>query len=90
MTETVAEVLKNFPRMSEEEATDLVTLRKAMQDEKLTTYSWLLALAEAKPDHLTHSGFDGKTNAEAVLAALMYSKKKLDKMLADHIRKYPD
>lgn len=90
MPETVAEVLKNFPRMSEQEATDLVALRQATQEEKLNTYSWLISLADAKPDQLTHSGFGGKTNAEAVLAALRYSQKKIKKLLADHTSKYPD
>lgn len=90
MTQTIAEVLKDFPHMSEQEATDLVTLRQAMQDEKVSSYAWLISLAEAKPDQLNQSGFGGKTNAEAVLAGLMYSKKKIDKMLAEHLRRYPD
>lgn len=90
LSEMVAQTMKDFPEMSEQEATDLVELKEAMRDEKLTSYSWLISLAEAKPDQLRTSGFGGKTNAEAVLAGLAMSKKKIDKLLADHLKKYPD
>lgn len=89
-SEKVAQVRADFPRMSQEEATDLVRVREAMQREKIDCFSWLCALADAKPDMLRNSGFGGKTNAEAVLAGLQYSRKKIQKFLDDHTRKWPD
>jgi len=89
-SQTVAEIMENFPLMSEQQATDLMELRQAMKEEKLTCFSWLSTLADATPDQLRNNGFSGKTNAEAVLAGLRYSQKKIKKLLDEHTRRYPD
>lgn len=76
--------------MTEQEQKDIDALREAMKEEKVTCYSWLVSLSEMQPEQLKHSGFGGKTNAQAVLIGLDMSKKKIKRMLADHTRKYPD
>ena len=76
--------------MNEQEQKDLDELKAAIQKEKLNTYSYLTSLSSATETELKHSGYGGKTNAEAVYVALKRSLKKIDKLIADHVKRYPD
>lgn len=46
--------------------------------------------SELDAEGLLHSGYRGKTNADAVLSTYKYFQKEMDAAIAAHIKKYPD
>lgn len=78
------------PNMPEAEAIDLKKLQDTLQQKKLSCYVYLGSLAELSPEQLVHSGYGGKTNAEAVLDGLKRCQKEINGLIQKHVKKYPD
>lgn len=75
--------------MTEQEKKDLDSFKAATVEQKLKTFDYLKMLSSMSNESLNQAGYcDGM--AEAILSALRDGIKKIDRLMKDHLKKYPD
>jgi hypothetical protein len=78
------------PDMSDAEAADLKKLQDEQQRLKIACYYHMASLNEMTVEELKHSGYGGKTNAEAMQDGFKRAQKQINDLIKKHIQKYPD
>lgn len=76
--------------MTDQEAINLTELKVQIQSKKNACWLYLVSLDQADARQLETAGHKGKTNAEAMQWAFRGYQKDLAKLVAAHIKKYPD
>ncbi len=76
--------------MTEQESKDLEENKAKVLAKKLSTYDYLVAVSRFSETDLLHSGYRGKTIAQAMEMIVASSEKDIKKIWAEHVRKYPD
>jgi hypothetical protein len=76
--------------MEEQEKKDLEELKKKQIDIKIKTFDYLKVISHFNDTDLKHSGYSGKTIAQAMESVMTRAIKELDKLVSEYIKKYPD
>jgi len=76
--------------MTEQEAIDLEELKRAIRDRKVRCYDYLVSLDRLSAEQLKYSGYQGKSNAEAMQDTFKRAERDIEKLVDTHTRKYPD
>lgn len=74
--------------MEEQEKKDLEALQSAMKAEKIRCFDTCRCILNYDDTNLKFSGH--KTIESAVLSNLKYYRDKIDKLVKEHLKKYPD
>ena len=77
-----------FTNMTEQEKADLAILMRQIDDEKIACFGRMSYLITVPPEK--HKIYGIRNMEQALIGCIQDSKKVLDKLNADHIRKYPD
>jgi len=76
--------------MTEQESKDLEVLKAKQVDRKLSTYDYMRAILRYNETDLKHSGYSGKTIAQALESVMRNAEKDIEKLHKEYIKKYPD
>lgn len=76
--------------MSEEELKDLEEMKAEVVKKKLACFDYIEAVTRYNDTDLLHSGYRGKTTAQAIEMILKGYMKDIEKLHKAHIKKYPD
>lgn len=76
--------------ISEEEQAEIAKLRLEQDRIRMVAFSDFRSLLRAKPEDLKHMGWEGRPIGDVLVHRFQHYDKLLDKLVAAHLKKYPD
>ena len=76
--------------MNEQEIKDLEEVKVKVDEIKLHTWDYLRLVSKYTEIDMISSGYRSKTKAEAMKEIFDSTQKKIDKLINNYVKKYPD